>query len=87
MQDKAGDMCMSIAKTLKGLTDVSGDELTRAKAMLKGNLFRQMDDDSALMQDMGTQLLLSGRYGASGSGRGGPDQMCLASPCKYGCGS
>jgi len=62
--DKAGDMCMSIAKTLKGLTDVSGDELTRAKAMLKGNLFRQMDDDSALMQDMGTQLLLSGRYGS-----------------------
>jgi len=62
--DKAGEMCMSIAKTMTGLTNVSGEELARAKAMLKGNLFRQMDDDSALMQDMGTQLLLSGRYGS-----------------------
>merc|ERR1719330_2261226 len=60
--DKAGDMCAAIAKTLTGLTSVAGDELATAKAMLKGNLLRQLDDDVMLMQDMGTQLLTSGRY-------------------------
>jgi len=62
--DKAGEMCTGITKALAGLKTVSKDELAKAKAMLKGNLFRQMDDDSALMQDMGTQLLTSGAYGA-----------------------
>lgn len=60
--DKAGEMCSGIAKTLSGLTQVSADELARAKAMLKGNLNRQLDDDVLMMQDMGTQLLASGRY-------------------------
>merc|ERR1719330_597056 len=60
--DKAGDMCTAIAKTLTGLASVAGDELATAKAMLKGNLLRQLDDDVMLMQDMGTQLLTSGRY-------------------------
>merc|ERR1740121_1523945 len=60
--DKAGDMCAAIAKTLSGLKSVTGEELARAKAVLKGNLLRQLDDDSTLMQDMGTQLLTSGRY-------------------------
>merc|ERR1719203_2198490 len=59
--DKAGDMCSAIAKTLTGLS-VTGEELARAKAMLKGNLLRQLDDDTTLMQDLGTQLLTSGRY-------------------------
>jgi len=62
--DKAGEMCASITKAMTGLTTVSKDELTRAKAMLKGSLYRQMDDDSVLMQDMGSQLLMSGRYGS-----------------------
>jgi len=60
--DKAGDMCSAIAKTLTGLASVTGEELLVAKAMLKGNLLRQLDDDVMLMQDMGTQLLTSGRY-------------------------
>merc|ERR1712176_1224727 len=60
--DRAGDMCAAIAKTLTGLSSVSAEELARAKAMLKGNLVRQLDDDAMLMQDMGTQLLTSGRY-------------------------
>merc|ERR1712203_1002429 len=50
---------------LGGMTAVSKDELTKAKAMLKGKLFRQLDDDSHLMQDLGTQVLLSGRYGSA----------------------
>jgi len=60
--DKAGEMCAGIAKTLTGLKSVSGDELARAKAVLKANLHRQLDDDTVLMQDMGTQLLTSGKY-------------------------
>merc|ERR1712013_925834 len=60
--DKAGDMCAAIAKALTGLTSVSAEELAKAKTMLKGNLFRQLEDDAVLMQDMGTQLLTSGRF-------------------------
>merc|ERR1712066_556440 len=60
--DRAGDMCAAIAKTLTGLGSVTAQELAKAKAMLKGNLLRQLDDDVMLMQDMGTQLLSSGRY-------------------------
>merc|ERR1740121_2500143 len=60
--DKAGDMCAAIAKTLAGLGSVSAGELSKAKAVLKGNLLRQLDDDVMLMKDMGTQLLTSGRY-------------------------
>merc|ERR1712137_1153373 len=53
--DKAGEMCTGIAKTLTGLKSVSGEELSKAKAVLKGNLLRQLDDDTVLMQDIGTQ--------------------------------
>mmetsp|Transcript_27574 Transcript_27574/g.85798 ORF Transcript_27574/g.85798 Transcript_27574/m.85798 type:complete len:267 (-) Transcript_27574:147-947(-) len=62
--DKAGEMATAIMKTLKGLTTVSEDELAKAKALLKGRLFRGMDEGSALMQDLGNQVLLSGRYGS-----------------------
>merc|ERR1719469_1716277 len=55
--DKAGDMCSAIAQTLKGLGSVSGGELSKAKAMLKGKLFRELDNDDVLMQDLGTQVL------------------------------
>jgi len=63
--EKAADMAMSIAGVLKGLTTVSKDELTKAKAILKGKMYRQADSDSELMQDMGQQLLLTGKYGSA----------------------
>jgi len=62
--DKAGEMAASITKAMAGLTEISEEELKRAKAMLKGKMFRQVDDGRVLMQDLGNQLLLSGRYGA-----------------------
>mmetsp|Transcript_113096 Transcript_113096/g.320384 ORF Transcript_113096/g.320384 Transcript_113096/m.320384 type:complete len:521 (+) Transcript_113096:65-1627(+) len=62
--DAAGDMTMAMTKALTGLTSVTGDELALAKAMLKGKMFRQADDGATLMQDLGQQLLLSGRYGS-----------------------
>jgi len=62
--DKAGDMAKALAKTMAGLSTVSKDELAKAKAMLKGKVFRQAEDDSELMQDMGQQLLLTGKYGS-----------------------
>eukprot|EP00933_Yihiella_yeosuensis_P048924 TRINITY_DN453_c0_g1_i1.p1 TRINITY_DN453_c0_g1~~TRINITY_DN453_c0_g1_i1.p1 ORF type:complete len:543 (-),score=156.30 TRINITY_DN453_c0_g1_i1:399-1937(-) len=60
--DKAGDMAKAIAKTMGSLTNVSKDELAKAKAMLKGKMFRQADNDSELMKDMGQQLLMTGKY-------------------------
>eukprot|EP00442_Polarella_glacialis_P003066 CAMPEP_0115057212 /NCGR_PEP_ID=MMETSP0227-20121206/5632_1 /TAXON_ID=89957 /ORGANISM="Polarella glacialis, Strain CCMP 1383" /LENGTH=519 /DNA_ID=CAMNT_0002441989 /DNA_START=81 /DNA_END=1640 /DNA_ORIENTATION=- len=62
--EKAGDMAKAIAKTMAGLTNVSKEELAKAKAMLKGKMFRQADNDTELMADLGQQLLLSGRYGS-----------------------
>merc|ERR1712217_703450 len=63
--DKGGEMTASILKTLSGLGSVSADELSKAKTALKSQLFRQVDDDSVLMQDLGNQLLLSGKYGSA----------------------
>lgn len=62
--DKAGEMCGAVTKAMHSLTAVSKDELAKAKAMLKGQLFRQLDDDATLLQDLGKQVLLSGRYGS-----------------------
>uniref|UniRef100_A0A7S4W5A9 Mitochondrial-processing peptidase subunit alpha n=1 Tax=Alexandrium monilatum TaxID=311494 RepID=A0A7S4W5A9_9DINO len=62
--EKAGEMATAIFQTLKGLTSVTQEELARAKAMLKGKLLRDGDDAATLMQDLGTQVLLSGTYGS-----------------------
>lgn len=61
--DKAGDMAKAIATALKGCTTVSKEELAKAKSMLKAKMLRQADNDVELMQDLGQQLLLTGRYG------------------------
>ncbi|CAK8997760.1 unnamed protein product [Durusdinium trenchii] len=63
--EKAGDMAMAMATALKGAGSVTKDELAKAKAMLKGKMLRQADNDSELMQDMGQQLLLTGKYGSA----------------------
>merc|ERR1712113_1357529 len=62
--DQAGDVCKSVTSCLTGLTSVTSDELQVAKATLKGNLCRQVDNTAMLMQDLGTQILLSGKYGS-----------------------
>uniref|UniRef100_A0A7S0BB37 Insulinase family protein n=1 Tax=Pyrodinium bahamense TaxID=73915 RepID=A0A7S0BB37_9DINO len=58
-------MATAIIKALTGLTSVSKDELAKAKAMVKGKMLRQVDEGPVLMQDLGNQLLLSGRYGSA----------------------
>lgn len=62
--EKAGELAMSILQALGGLTEVSDMELQKAKSMLKGKLFRQVDEDQVLMQDMAQQLLLGSQYGS-----------------------
>merc|ERR1711982_200673 len=62
--EKAGELCSSMTKALKGLTSVSKDELAKAKIMLKGQLFREMDDDAVLMKGLGQQVLVSGSHGS-----------------------
>jgi len=62
--DKATDLCNAMAKALAGLKTISKDELDTAKAILKGKMLRQTDDDATLMKDLGQQLLLSGNYGS-----------------------
>jgi len=55
---------MSILQVLGGLTEVSEMELNKAKAMLKGKLYRQVDEDQVLMQDMAQQLMFGNQYGS-----------------------
>jgi len=64
--EKAGELAAALTKTLKGLAEVSEDELMRAKSMLKGRLFRQADHGVKLMEDIGQQLLLSNTFGSAG---------------------
>jgi processing peptidase subunit alpha len=63
--DQAGGMATAMSKALAGLTTVSADDLTMAKAVLKGKILREADDGAALMQDMGSQILASGTYGSA----------------------
>mmetsp|Transcript_45409 Transcript_45409/g.83020 ORF Transcript_45409/g.83020 Transcript_45409/m.83020 type:complete len:527 (-) Transcript_45409:92-1672(-) len=62
---QAGDMTMAMVKSLTDLGSVGAEELASAKAMLKGRLLRQVDDNFTLMQDIGTQVLLSGKYASA----------------------
>jgi len=65
--EAAGDVVTAVAAALKGAASISEGELAKAKAALKGNLLRQADDSAAIMKDIGSQILLSGKYiGASG---------------------
>jgi processing peptidase subunit alpha len=63
--DHAGDVCSAVTSCLASLDSITADELAVAKSTLKGNLYRQVDDTSTLMKDLGTQLLLSGQYGSA----------------------
>merc|ERR1712151_124666 len=60
--DKAGEMATGMLKALSGLTTITTQELAAAKAVLKTKMLRQVDDDAALMKDIGQQMLTSGRY-------------------------
>merc|ERR1711874_305738 len=62
--DQAGALATAVSKALSGLVEVGKDELAGAKAMLKGKVLREMDDDASLMQSIGQQLLLTGAYGS-----------------------
>lgn len=62
--DKAAETATAVTSCLKSLTTVSADDLKLAKAMLKGTLYRQADDSQTLLQDLGTQVLMTGRYGS-----------------------
>jgi len=62
--EKAGETAKAVAAALKSLTSVTADELKLAKSVLKGNLYRTCDTASELSRDLGTQVLLSGRYGS-----------------------
>ena len=46
---------------LKGLTKFSAEELNRAKNSLKGTIYTHSDNPRVLMEDIGRQLLMSGR--------------------------
>jgi len=62
--DKAAETATAVTACLKGLTSVSADDLKLAKSVLKGTLYRQADDAHTLLQDLGTQTLMTGKYGS-----------------------
>lgn len=60
--DKAAEAATAVTAALKSLKTVSADDLKLAKGQLKGSLFRQADDAHTLLQDLGTQVLMTGNY-------------------------
>jgi processing peptidase subunit alpha len=46
---------------LKGLSKFSAEEVKRAKNSLKGTIYTHSDNPRVLMEDMGRQLLMSGK--------------------------
>merc|ERR1712224_644251 len=60
--DQGGETATNVVNSLRGLTNMSGDELNRAKAVAKGQLLRRLDCDATLMNNIGNQLLTSGTY-------------------------
>merc|ERR1712070_446354 len=61
----AGETLASVCKSLKGLASVKPEELTRAKATLKGTFQRQADSNDDIFHDIGKQILSCGRYGSA----------------------
>merc|ERR1712176_1140504 len=51
--DKAGEMVTGMVKALAGMKTITQDELAGAKAVLKAKMLRQVDDDVAMMKDIG----------------------------------
>lgn len=47
---------------LKGMANMSGDDVDVAKALAKGELLRNMDDDATVMHDIAQQLMTTGEY-------------------------
>merc|ERR1712187_122003 len=62
--DKAGELAIGMLKALSGMKTITKDELAAAKAVLKTKMLRQVDDDAAMMKDIGQQMLLSDGYGS-----------------------
>merc|ERR1712151_439752 len=60
--EAAGGLATQMVETLSGLKSISEAELSGAKAVLKGKLLRQLDNDAALLKDIGQQLLHTGAY-------------------------
>jgi len=58
----AGEFVHGLTAALGGLKDISEDQVVRAKAVLKGELLRKLDEAPTLMEDIGKQVLLSGTH-------------------------
>merc|ERR1712224_730179 len=60
-----GEVTAAVLKTLTGVTAVNAAELSKAKAMLKNIVARQLDSAQEASADLGKQLLLTGRYASA----------------------
>lgn len=63
--EKAAELTKSMTQCLTSLKTVTPEDLQVAKAALKGSLSRQVDDSASLMKDLGSQLLVSGKFGSA----------------------
>jgi len=61
----AGDFVGVIARIFKGLTQISPDELQRAKNALKSSIHMNLEMRAVMMEDIGRQLILSGKVGTT----------------------
>merc|ERR1712066_701468 len=61
----ADDFVTVIARIFKGLTRISPDELQRAKNALKSSIHMNLEMRAVMMEDIGHQLILSGKCGTA----------------------
>jgi len=61
----ADDFITVIARIFKGLTKISPDELQRAKNALKSSIHMNLEMRAVMMEDIGRQLILSGKVGTA----------------------
>merc|ERR1712217_988826 len=63
--DNADKFVTVIARIFKGLTRISPDELQRAKNALKSSIHMNLEMRAVMMEDIGRQLILSGKVGTA----------------------
>eukprot|EP00405_Crypthecodinium_cohnii_P017596 CAMPEP_0206462148 /NCGR_PEP_ID=MMETSP0324_2-20121206/25807_1 /ASSEMBLY_ACC=CAM_ASM_000836 /TAXON_ID=2866 /ORGANISM="Crypthecodinium cohnii, Strain Seligo" /LENGTH=550 /DNA_ID=CAMNT_0053934251 /DNA_START=52 /DNA_END=1704 /DNA_ORIENTATION=+ len=61
--DHAGEFLKLLARIFKGLNNISSEELQRAKNALKSSVHMNLEMRNVMMEDIGRQLILSGKVG------------------------
>jgi len=75
---QAAALIDAVGKTLSSLSSVPEADVNAAKGFLKGTVYRQMDTKESMVEDLGRQLIMSGRYDSTDMFAGYIDKVTAA---------